>query len=81
MEVISSVNPTWLRDAAVILGGVSLTYYLRPRGSKTRLPLPPSPKGLPILGNALNMPLENVAQGYAKWGEELGELICRTCNL
>ena len=73
MEVISTVNPTWLRDAAVLLGGLSLSYYIGHRASKKQLPLPPGPKGWPIIGNALDMPLEKMAQGYAKWGKDLSE--------
>jgi hypothetical protein len=73
MELISTVNPTWLRNAAVLLGGLSLSYYIRHRAPKKQLPLPPSPKGWPIIGNALDMPLEKMAQGYAKWGRDLSE--------
>ena len=76
MEVVSSVNTTWIRDASLLLGGVSLAYYLQRRASKKQLPLPPSLKGWPILGNALDMPLDNMAQTYAKWGRELSECHC-----
>lgn len=34
------------------------------------LPLPPGPKGLPILGNALDMPRENPWLTYWQWGKE-----------
>jgi hypothetical protein len=70
---LPSANSTCIQNAAVLLGGISLTYYLRRRASKQQLPLPPGPKGWPILGNAFDMPLENMAQGYAKWGKELSE--------
>ncbi|KAJ3501762.1 hypothetical protein NMY22_g18811 [Coprinellus aureogranulatus] len=59
------------QDAAILIGGVSLSYYLKQKTSKKQLPLPPSPKGLPVLGNALQIPLENLAQEYANWGREL----------
>jgi hypothetical protein len=34
------------------------------------LPFPPGPKGLPILGNALDMPRENPWLTYWQWGEK-----------
>src|SRR6267154_3871001 len=33
------------------------------------LPFPPGPKGLPILGNALDMPRENPWLTYWQWGK------------
>lgn len=34
------------------------------------LPFPPGPKGLPILGNALDMPRENPWLTYWQWGKK-----------
>jgi hypothetical protein len=41
---------------------------------KTPYPLPPGPKGDPIIGNLRQMPTENIPQAWAKFGEEYGPL-------
>ncbi|RXW22197.1 hypothetical protein EST38_g3663 [Candolleomyces aberdarensis] len=73
METISTLPGGWVQDAAVLLGGISLSYYLRKRATNGRAGFrqPPSLKGLPILGNALDIPLENCQQEYSKWAKEL----------
>ncbi|KAI0295664.1 cytochrome P450 [Multifurca ochricompacta] len=42
------------------------TFYRR----RHTLPLPPGPKGLPIIGNALDMPSKNQWLTYRQWGEK-----------
>ncbi|KAF5341790.1 hypothetical protein D9611_001158 [Ephemerocybe angulata] len=79
MDVIQTLPAGWAQDAAVLLGGLSLSYYLRRQATSKKgnsgFPLPPSLKGLPILGNALDIPLENPGQGYERWGKELNSKI------
>ncbi len=41
--------------------------------AKTRR-LPPGPKGLPLVGNILDMPSEKEWLTFAKWGELYGDL-------
>ena len=41
------------------------------RRKKPAYPLPPGPKGLPILGNALDIPKNREWVTYEKWGKEL----------
>ncbi len=42
-------------------------------GAKTlRTHLPPGPKGLPFIGNLLDMPTEKEWLTFAKWGERYG---------
>lgn len=36
--------------------------------------LPPGPKGLPLVGNILDMPSEKEWLTFAKWGELYGDL-------
>jgi hypothetical protein len=44
------------------------------RASKrTRLPLPPGPKGWPLIGNLLDMPVANFVETYTEWAQKYGE--------
>ena len=57
-----------------------LSYFL---ARKRRSPLPPGPKGVPVLGNLLQMPTEYEWLTFSKWGEIYGRFIpnarwCRT---
>lgn len=40
-----------------------------------RISLPPGPKGLPLVGNLLDMPIERQWLTFARWGEIWGSLI------
>ncbi|KAL0575999.1 hypothetical protein V5O48_005966, partial [Marasmius crinis-equi] len=42
--------------------------------SKSSLPLPPGPKGLPLIGNLLDMPSEKEWLTFAKWGQQYGKI-------
>lgn len=39
------------------------------------LPLPPGPKGLPIIGNVLDMPAQEEWEAVRQWGETYGKLV------
>lgn len=80
MAILSTITGSWTRDAAVIFGGIFASYYVIHRASKNRLPLPPGAKGWPILGNALDVPLDNIASEWARWSRELGELYQLRCR-
>lgn len=56
----------------VALAGSALLvpWALRPR---SRLPYPPGPKGLPIIGNLLDMPKEKVAETNERRYREYGK--------
>ncbi|OBZ76387.1 O-methylsterigmatocystin oxidoreductase [Grifola frondosa] len=41
-------------------------------------PLPPGPKGLPLIGNVLDMPTSHEWKTFAKWGDRWGDIISVT---
>ncbi|OCH90935.1 cytochrome P450 [Obba rivulosa] len=53
--------------------------YMRVRTAnlkrRSTLPLPPGPRGLPIIGNLLDMPTHYQWKTFARWSEEYGDLI------
>ena len=60
----------WLGAAAIIaIILVARSLNLR----KRKGPMPPGPAGWPILGNALDVPLDYSWHAFAKWAERWGE--------
>ncbi|KAF7354308.1 Cytochrome P450 [Mycena venus] len=50
----------------------ALLYFgLRWRRNKSKLPLPPGPNKLPLIGNLLNLPREHQWEAYQNWSKEL----------
>ncbi|KAL0066758.1 hypothetical protein AAF712_006149 [Marasmius tenuissimus] len=49
-----------------------ISRWLLGSGSYKNLPLPPGPRGLPIVGNLLDIPTNFLAQNFEKMGKELG---------
>lgn len=45
-----------------------------PRRKRAFASLPPGPKGLPFIGNVLDMPSEKEWQTFARWGETWGDI-------
>ncbi|OCH95985.1 cytochrome P450 [Obba rivulosa] len=60
-------------DIGLILVGVFLLQ--RAFGRKRSGPLPPGPKGLPIIGNVLDMPTGHEWETFATWGERWGDIV------
>ena len=58
---------------AVILKATFITHRRNPGG----LPLAPGPKGLPIIGNLLDMPLDKPWLIYNEWSKTYGKISLR----
>jgi len=59
-------------------GIVILVFVLVPLywvSKQTRLPLPPGPKGWPLIGNLLDVPQANFVATYTEWARKYGWLL------
>lgn len=61
---------------ALTTGALILSWYLKKNngGPLSHLPLPPGPKGLPLIGNLRDMPTSFEWKTYHKWCKEFGTL-------
>ncbi|KIY70825.1 cytochrome P450 [Cylindrobasidium torrendii FP15055 ss-10] len=58
--------------ALLVVAGVLFALWV---GSLRRLPKPPGPRGLPLLGNVFDIPSGRTWEGFARMGERYGPLI------
>ncbi|KAJ7664865.1 cytochrome P450 [Mycena rosella] len=68
-------TPTIL-DSIVAATALSLYYHLYTR--KATLPLPPGPKGWPLIGNVFDMPKSHSWKLFAQWGDVYGGIMSIT---
>jgi hypothetical protein len=54
---------------------LALYFYLKKPNAYASLPLPPGPKGWPIIGNLLDMPTEFEWKTYHEWSKNLSEFL------
>lgn len=68
-----------VQGASLLIGGVALLVALRSLARRWRsanpanLPYPPGPKGLPVIGNLLDLPSENPYEEYLRLSKQYGE--------
>jgi len=70
MELSMAHSPTLLFSFVVIL-----LYLLSWARRSRRLPLPPGPKGLPLIGNILDIPRTYIWLKYAQLAKIYGDII------
>ena len=77
---MGSVISSYALDSTVLLSTIAISIFLyrqsrsrRNGGEFAHIPLPPGPKGLPLIGNLLNMPSEKEWVTFAEWGNKYGE--------
>ena len=58
-------------DGILTAAGLYISYRLYRRTNT--LPLPPGPKGIPLIGNVLDMPKSHAWKTFAQWGDIYGE--------
>ncbi|KAF9525565.1 OrdA protein [Crepidotus variabilis] len=59
---------------SIAIAGYALYNYISSRKPQGR-PLPPGPKGFPVVGNVADLPTEQEWQTYASWGRKWGGLV------
>lgn len=67
---------TALITIVLLAGTLLLKRYLeQSRSNPKRLPYPPGPKALPIIGNTLDLPSSYYWMTYADWAKKYGDVV------
>ncbi|OJK01331.1 hypothetical protein ASPACDRAFT_77104 [Aspergillus aculeatus ATCC 16872] len=73
---LAALTPTGLALVFLITIYLILSYYhLTPTGKKSQLPLPPGPRGLPIIGNLHQAPRQKAWEVYKQWSDQYGPIM------
>ena len=73
MTVLSLALQIALVPLAVLAAVVAWTHYDWVRRNPARLPYPPGPKGLPLVGNIFDMPRETPWLTFREWSRQYGK--------
>ncbi|KAI0064843.1 cytochrome P450 [Artomyces pyxidatus] len=60
----------------LVVAGVGATINAIQRHRRKNLLYPPDPKGLPVIGNLFDIPIEYSWTTYAEWGKTYGDIMC-----
>jgi hypothetical protein len=66
------MSPITLLDVLAVAAFVALISSFSHRRQWSRLPFPPGPQGLPIIGHFLIFPKNFVWQTFTEWGQKYG---------
>ncbi|KAK0240536.1 cytochrome P450 [Armillaria nabsnona] len=61
-------------DISITLVGLIFAWHLFRRTRRITTQFPPGPRGLPLIGNLLDMPSQKEWLTFAKWGEKYGDI-------
>lgn len=64
----------FLNFRVFVLSICLVAWYVARRNKRGGLPLPPGPKGLPIIGNLLGMPTSDEWVTFTKWSKDFGSV-------
>jgi hypothetical protein len=68
-----AIMSVWSAQAILLL--LVPSYFIYAKWRRKTYPLPPGPKGWPIIGNALDIPLTSMGPVYASWAKLFGEIM------
>jgi hypothetical protein len=66
------MSTNWQLSTAGVIALILALILLYRASKRDRLPLPPGPKGWPLIGNLLDIPQSDVVKTYAEWARKYG---------
>jgi hypothetical protein len=69
-STLNSMPIQILTPSVVVLALALILLYWASKQS--RLPLPPGPKGWPLIGNLIDVPRAKFVESYTKWAQKYG---------